>query len=92
VSSGFFEVVRPRLVFGRTFSEAEREEGAAVIMVSESLWRLLGARIDQDLQLDIGGRPNRVIGVVAEGPALPTEISTPSPSPAASTPPSHSNP
>jgi predicted permease len=74
VSSGFFEVVRPRLVFGRTFTETEYADGAAVVVISEPLWRnLLGARTDPDLQLDIGGRPHRVIGVVAGGQEYPTE-------------------
>ena len=74
VSQGFFEVVRPRLIFGRTFSEAEAQDGAPVIVISESLWhRLLGGRIASDLQLDIGGRSNRIIGVVADGYEYPAE-------------------
>jgi putative ABC transport system permease protein len=69
----FFNVigVTPRL--GRVFTEADETNNAAVVVLSDGLWRrLFGARADvvnQTVVMD--GKPVTIVGVTPPGVALP---------------------
>jgi hypothetical protein len=75
VSDGFFSVfgVEPRL--GRTFTPDEaREGGVAAVVVAHGFWtRTLGGEADlSKLRVIIGGQAARVVGVMPEGFAYPS--------------------
>src|SRR5687768_10081663 len=73
VSPGFFGVVRPRLLMGRGFTDADAATQAPVVVISERLWRtVLGARTGTDLELVVSGGKHRVIGIVAAGEEYPS--------------------
>jgi predicted permease len=77
VSPGFFDVIRPRMLFGRGFTEEEAQTQAPVVVISEGLWRtFLGGRPFDELTISLGERSSRVIGVVAAGQEYPagTEV------------------
>ena len=68
VSSGIFDVLGVRAVAGRTFLPSDDEEGAAVVVLSESFWR---TRFDADpgivgRSLRLDGDPWTVIGIVPD--------------------------
>ncbi|MEP6833011.1 MAG: ADOP family duplicated permease [Gemmatimonas sp.] len=72
VSAGFFQVVRPRFLFGRSFTQAEVDAGSAGVVVSEHLFRtMLGS--DSTLRTPLRGvsRNLEVVGVVANGYEFP---------------------
>ena len=72
VSPEFFQVIRPRLRSGRSFSEADVASGANVAVVSEGFWRrALGAPRRADLSVQVNGFPYVVTGVVAAGQDFP---------------------
>lgn len=65
VSPGYFPLLGARPLLGRTFTD-EEERGQAVLVLSERLWRELGADpelVGRTLQLD--GSPHAVVGVVS---------------------------
>lgn len=77
VSSGFFDVLNVRPLFGRTFVPSDDEWGGNIInaVISESLWRRLGSGpdvIDSLIPVDAGSIC--VVGVVPQISALPTLI------------------
>ncbi len=60
----FFAVLGAKPHLGRTFVERDTTEGTRVVVISDGLWRRLGARaeiVGADLRLD--GQPYTVIGV-----------------------------
>ncbi|MEP7345313.1 MAG: ABC transporter permease [Gemmatimonadaceae bacterium] len=72
VSAGFFRVVQPRLLFGRTFNDSGDAQEATGIVVSESFWRrTLGAKPPAGLHAVVDGVDRDVIGVVAAGEEYP---------------------
>lgn len=74
VSHDLIEVVRSKLILGRSFSpEEDSPGGPKVAILSERLWR---SRFDNDpgivgRQIRIDGTPTSVIGVVEEATQLP---------------------
>ena len=74
VSSNFFDVIRPRMLFGRGFTEEEAQIQAPVVVISEGLWRtVLSERPPDDLTIDLNGRTSRVVGIVAAGQEYPAD-------------------
>lgn len=76
VSPSLFDVLRTEPVLGRRFTEAETDAGEGrLVVLSHRLWTTrFGARPDvigRDIRLD--GEPFRVIGVMPEGFAFPSE-------------------
>jgi putative ABC transport system permease protein len=72
VTSTFFQVlgVTPRL--GRAFVEADHANNAAVVIISDGLWRQLGASTDiVDRVITLDGMPFTVIGVTPPAMAIP---------------------
>jgi putative ABC transport system permease protein len=68
----FFQVlgVTPRL--GRTFLEADHANNAPVVVISDGLWRQLGASSDiVDRVVTLDGMPFTVIGVAPPAMAIP---------------------
>jgi putative ABC transport system permease protein len=82
VSAGFFSLLGGRTVLGRTFSEAEAESGAAVVVLGHGLWqrRFGGDRAVLGRTLLVDREPHTIIGVIGPGfePAYaPSEFWTP---------------
>ncbi len=74
VPAAFFPTIRPRMVWGRPFSEAEAAEGAPVVVIGEHYWRhSLGGRTSAAHRVLIDGRPATVVGVVAAGQEFPSD-------------------
>ncbi|HWH50185.1 MAG TPA: ADOP family duplicated permease [Gemmatimonadaceae bacterium] len=72
VSSTFFEVLRPRFVAGRPFTEREALSGEPVVVISERLWReMFGADPRLAAPLRTARRAYTVVGVVAAGEDYP---------------------
>ena len=73
VSPGLFDLLGVPPALGRSFRPDEDQPGsAAVVLLSEGLWRRLGADetlVGQDLRLD--GHPAQVIGVMPAGFRFP---------------------
>jgi putative ABC transport system permease protein len=72
VTSTFFQVlgVTPRM--GRAFVEADQADNAAVVVISDGLWRQLGASSDiVDRVITLDGMPFTVIGVAPPAMAIP---------------------
>jgi len=68
----FFSVLGATPRLGRTFVEADTASGTRVVVISDRLWRRLGARpaiVGTDLRLD--GEPYNVIGVAPPELTLP---------------------
>jgi predicted permease len=70
-SGNFFEVLRPPMLLGRGFTEAEVDEQTAVAVISEGLWRQLGSDSSLAKALRIDGVEHAVIGVVRSGSDYP---------------------
>ena len=75
VSGAFFETLRPSVVAGRTFTEQEAAEGAQVAVVSSAFAeRVFGTTdLGAGRDVEVTGRPWRVVGVIASGALLPEE-------------------
>ena len=73
VDAAFFRTLGVTPALGRTFSEAEREAGAPVVVISHGLWlRLLGGRSDVvGARLLLDGEAREVLGVLPPGPMVP---------------------
>ena len=72
VSPRFFDVIRPRMISGRGFTEEDARTDAAVVVISETLWKSqIGERTGPDVELIVNGRAHRVVGVVAAGHEYP---------------------
>ncbi|HKE14354.1 MAG TPA: ABC transporter permease, partial [Kofleriaceae bacterium] len=70
VSAGFFTVLGVEPVLGRNFAPGDDEVGAApVVVISAALWqRTFGGSPDVlDRTIVLGGKSNRIIGVVPAG-------------------------
>ena len=72
VGGPYLQILRPRLVVGRLFTEAQVDASEALAVVSERLWRQM-LRADSALgqTIRLSGRPYEVIGVVASGQEYP---------------------
>lgn len=70
-SGNFFSVLRPTMLLGRGFTDAEVDEQAAVAVISEGLWRQLGSDTALGKALWIDGVEQAVIGVVRSGSEYP---------------------
>lgn len=72
VSGAFFEVVQPRFVAGRPFSNLEVQAGATDVVISEQLWRsMFGADPELRAPLRTLTGDRRITGVVAAGHDYP---------------------
>ncbi len=72
VSGNFFEVLRPRMIVGVGFTDAQIAEDRQLAVVSEGYWRsVLGAPPRLDVPVRIFGRPVRIAGVIAAGHEYP---------------------
>ena len=83
-SASLFDVLGVRPVLGRTYSRAEDQAGAMVVVLSHRLWqRRFGARPDVvGHAIMLNGASREVIGVMPEGfgfPGTDTELWVPSP-------------
>jgi putative ABC transport system permease protein len=75
VSGAFFETLRPTVVSGRTFTEQETREGAQLAVVSSAFAeRVFGTTdLGAGRDIEVTGRPRRVVGVIASGSLLPED-------------------
>ncbi len=69
VTPSWFRVVGVVPALGRGFDEAEAHDGAAVVLLSDALWRIRFAADRHVLGRDIelGSHPFRVVGVMPQG-------------------------
>lgn len=76
VDADFFRTVGVTPVLGRTFTEAERVAGAAVVVLSHGMWRQrLGGRADAiGATVVLDGTSRTVVGVMPAGPMVPAEV------------------
>ncbi len=67
VSAGFFDLLGGRAVLGRTFTAAEDDAGAALVVLGYGLWQRVfaGDRSVIGRTLSIDGEPHVVIGVMS---------------------------
>ncbi len=74
VSGTFFNVLRPRFVIGRPFTEAEAQSGGAGVVISERLWReMFNADPHLATPLRTSNGAHTIIGVLADGQEFPAE-------------------
>jgi predicted permease len=74
VAPDFFSVIRPRLIWGRSFGTDSRGDDRDGVLVSEGLWRqaLGGSPDDRVLQVEGISRP--ILGVVATAQRFPEGV------------------
>ena len=76
VTASFFDIMRTKPLFGRTFTESESSpRGANVMVIGYGLWdRRFGKREDVLGQsLRVNGQPFTIIGVLPQGYRLPSD-------------------
>ena len=75
VTEGFFEALGATPRLGRLFAPAEARDGAAVVVLSESIWRsAFGARASAlGTVVHLDEQPHTVIGVLATGSGFPED-------------------
>lgn len=71
VGGNYFEVLRPRLLLGRAFTADEVARNELVVVISEGMWRQLGADSSLRRPVRIEGIEHQVIGVVQAGSEYP---------------------
>ena len=72
VSPEFFQVLRPRFVAGRSFTDDEVRGGASVVAISERLWQqMFGGDRRLATPLRTAARTYTIVGVVARGQEFP---------------------
>jgi putative ABC transport system permease protein len=77
ISASFFSVLRAAPVLGRTFTEEEANQGAAVVVVSHGFWqrRFAGDSNIVGRTIEINGQTTEIIGVMPEQFTFPEESS-----------------
>lgn len=75
VTAEFFDVLRPRLAWGRGFGAEDLDDGA-VVVGEAYVQRELGGRVGPGTSLSLAGRVRPVVGVVQRGQEYPagTEV------------------
>jgi putative ABC transport system permease protein len=72
VTASFFDVLGIRARYGRTLAASDAVEGSLAVVISDGLWRRLGARPDvAGSTLSLDGRPYAVIGVAPPDMTFP---------------------
>ncbi len=81
ISAGLFAVLGVQPLYGREFSAAGEQDGAAAVILSHSMWRrdFAGDPAVLGRSIQVGGAPHTVVGVMPPGLQswLPADLWTP---------------